>query len=119
MSAARNWSTLARVRSKPPLIFGAGGVGGRGHSRRNDMAQKAVAAALSVLVAASPVSAHGTQDLTAGAPPGNAETKYCLRAEPITGTRIPTVACLTREEWAEGNVDVDRVWAEDGVGVEA
>ena len=82
------------------------------------MAQRALAAALSVIVATSPVSAHNSQDPTAGAPPGNAETKYCLRVEPITGSHIPSVACLTREEWAEGNVDVDKAWAEDGVGVE-
>jgi hypothetical protein len=83
------------------------------------MAQKALAAALGMIVATSPVSAHNSQDVTAGAPPGNAWTKYCLRVEPITGSHIPGIACLTREEWAEGNVDVDQVWAEDGVRVEA
>ena len=83
------------------------------------MAPRALAAALSVMVVASPVLAHSSQDQTAGAPPGNADTKYCLRVEPITGSHIPGIACLTREEWAEGNVDVDRVWAEDGVRVEA
>lgn len=83
------------------------------------MVQRALAAALSVILAASPVSAHSSQDQTAGAPPGNAETKYCLRVEPITGSLIPSVACLTREEWAEGNVNVDVAWAEDGVRIEA
>lgn len=82
------------------------------------MALKALAAALSVIVVASPVLAHNSQDQTAGAPPGNADTKYCLRVEPITGSRIPSVACLTREEWAEGHVDVDKAWAQDGVGIQ-
>ena len=83
------------------------------------MAYKALAALLSVIVAASPALAHNNQDETAGAPPGNADTKYCLRVEPITGSHIPGIACLTRDEWAEGNVNVDQVWAEDGVRVEA
>ena len=75
------------------------------------MAYKAwFAAALSMSVAISPAIAQ--------APPGNADTKYCLRVEPITGSNIPGIACLTRAEWAEGNVDVDKVWAEDGVRVE-
>ena len=69
-----------------------------------------VAAALSSAVAISPAVAQ--------APPGTAFTRYCLRVEPVTGSHIPSVACLTREEWAEGNVNVDKVWAEDGVAVE-
>jgi hypothetical protein len=69
-----------------------------------------VVAALSMTVAVSPAVAQ--------APPGTPETRYCLRVEPITGSHIPSVACLTREEWAEGDVDVDAVWAEDGVAVE-
>ena len=75
------------------------------------MAYKALAAAtLSMAVAVSPAVAQ--------APPGTPDTRYCLRVEPITGSHIPGIACLTRAEWAEGNVDVDKVWAEDGVGVE-
>lgn len=75
------------------------------------MAKKAlVLAALSMTVAISPALAQ--------APPGAPQTRYCLRVEPVTGSHIPGVACLTREEWAEGNVNIDKVWAEDGVGIE-
>ena len=75
------------------------------------MAHKAlILAALSMAVAVSPAVAQ--------APPGTPHTRYCLRVEPITGSNIPGIACLTREEWAEGHVDVDKVWAEDGVGIE-
>lgn len=75
------------------------------------MASKALAvAALSMVVAASPAVAQ--------APPGTPQTRYCLRVEPVTGSHIPGIACLTRDEWADGNVDVDKAWAEDGVGVE-
>jgi hypothetical protein len=89
-------------------------------SRRNDMAPKTLAIALGAILSASPLAAASQQsDPQAGAPPGGPETRYCLRVEPITGSHIPGIACLTREEWAEGNVDVDKVWAEDGVGVEA
>ena len=75
------------------------------------MASKALAvAALSMVVAVSPAVAQ--------APPGTPQTRYCLRVEPVTGSHIPGIACLTRDEWADGNVDVDKAWAEDGVGVE-
>lgn len=74
------------------------------------MATKAlIAAALSTMIAVSPAVAQ--------APAGTPTTRYCLRVEPITGSHISSIACLTREEWAEGNVDVDKVWAEDGVGI--
>ena len=75
------------------------------------MALKAfVAAALGMVVAVSPAVAQ--------APSGTPTTRYCLRVEPITGSHIPRVACLTREEWADADVNVDVVWAEDGVGIE-
>ena len=49
------------------------------------------------------------------APPGTPDTKYCLRVEPITGTRIGGIECLTREQWAQGDVDVDEARTRDGV----
>jgi len=81
------------------------------------MACKELIAALSMIVAASAASA-GQPETTAdaGAPEAPPEARYCLRAE-VTGTRIESVVCLTREEWAEGDVDVDKEWAEDGVKV--
>ena len=51
------------------------------------------------------------------APSGTAETKYCLRVDPETGSRIETIQCRTRDEWAALDVDVDREWAENGVRV--
>ena len=75
------------------------------------MATKAlVAAAISMTVTVSPAVAQ--------APAGTPTTRYCLRVEPVTGSHIPGIACLTRDEWAEGNVDIDKVWAEDGVGIQ-
>ena len=55
---------------------------------------------------------------TAQAPAGSAGTRYCLRIEPIIGTRIETIQCKTREEWAMLEIDVDQEWAENGVRVE-
>lgn len=52
-----------------------------------------------------------------GAPAGAAETKYCLRVDPETGSRIETIQCRTRDEWAALDVDVDREWTENGVRV--
>ena len=51
------------------------------------------------------------------APPGTAATRYCLRVEPLIGSRIETIQCKTREEWARLEIDVDQEWAENGVKV--
>jgi hypothetical protein len=53
----------------------------------------------------------------AGAPAGDPATKYCLRVDPPTGSRIETIRCMTRDEWAQLDVDVDAEWAENGVRV--
>ena len=80
------------------------------------MAHKELVLALSMIVAASPVSA-ASQDPTPerAAPAGTPETKYCMHIEAITGSRIEEVKCWTRMEWAEQGVDVDRDWAKEGV----
>jgi hypothetical protein len=52
-----------------------------------------------------------------GAPAGTAETRYCLRVDPDTGSRVETIQCRTREEWATLDVDVDREWSQNGVRV--
>ena len=82
----------------------------------NDMTHMRLIAALTSLAAAVPVSATAFQSAPEGlAPAGSPETRYCLRTEPVTGTRISRIECLTREEWADGDVDVDEAWAKDGV----
>jgi hypothetical protein len=67
------------------------------------------------LVTASPASATVQDTQWAGAPEGTSETKYCMRIEAITGSRIEEVKCWTRAEWAERGVDVDVDWAKEGV----
>ena len=54
---------------------------------------------------------------TAGAPPGGPNTRYCLRVDPGIGSRIETIQCMTREEWADLDVNVDADWAQNGVRV--
>ena len=49
------------------------------------------------------------------APPGTPETRYCLRVDPLIGSRIETIQCKTRDEWAMLGLDVDQEWAENGV----
>ena len=44
-------------------------------------------------------------------------TRYCLRVDPVIGSRIETVQCMTREEWADLDVNVDAEWAQNGVKV--
>lgn len=74
--------------------------------------------ALSIIVAASPVAAtQPGRAVATGAPAAPADARYCLRVEPITGTRLETIQCRTREEWARLEVDVDQEWAENGLRV--
>lgn len=49
------------------------------------------------------------------APAGGPETRYCLRVDPLAGSRIETIQCKTRDEWAALEIDVDQEWAENGV----
>ena len=82
------------------------------------MAFKGLAAALSLAAAVSPVSATvHDPDRPAIAPPGTPETRYCMRIEAITGSRLEEIKCWTRAEWAERGVDVDQDWAKEGVSV--
>ena len=72
--------------------------------------------ALGLIAAASqPSPGEGTS--ASLAPPGDAATRYCLRIEPIIGSRIETIRCKTRDEWAMLEIDVDHEWAENGVKV--
>jgi len=84
------------------------------------MAYREMIVALSMIAVAVPVSAANYQPTPgAGAPEGSATTRYCLRVDPITGSRIETIQCRTRDEWAQLEVDVDQEWAENGVRVVA
>jgi hypothetical protein len=80
------------------------------------MAFKALVVALSAIVATSAAASTQPSDTTA-APAGSPETRYCMRVEAQTGSRIEGVECWTREEWAEGGVDVDKDWPKEGVRV--
>jgi hypothetical protein len=82
------------------------------------MAKKEWLLALSMIAVASPLSAS-QPDLQRPtmAPAGTPLTKYCMRIEAVTGTRLETVKCWTREEWAEQGVDVDKDWPKEGVAV--
>ena len=64
------------------------------------MAFKTLVVALSAIVATSAAASIQPTD-TAGAPAGTPQTRYCMRVEPQTGSRIESVECWTREEWAE------------------
>ena len=83
------------------------------------MALKLSAIALSlIVVAASPLSAAQSEtDVRAGAPAAGPDAKYCLRVDPFTGSRIETIQCWTRQQWADQGVDVDKEWAKEGVAV--
>jgi Spy/CpxP family protein refolding chaperone len=74
--------------------------------------------ALSMIVATSPVLAAQPEAAPeAGAPMAPADARYCLRVEPVTGSRIETIRCETREAWAQLEVDVDQEWPTEGVRV--
>ena len=81
------------------------------------MTYKGLALALGMIVAVSPASAALPQPTREPAPTAGPDARYCLRVEPVTGSRIETVECNTREEWAQLDVDVDQEWADNGVRV--
>ena len=83
------------------------------------MAHKALIAAFGLIVAASPLSASQPDPMpmpAAPAPAGGPDTRYCMRIE-LTGHLVEPVRCWTREKWAEQGVDVDKVWATEGIAV--
>lgn len=82
------------------------------------MTRKEAFLALATILVTSPALATQPEPRRMfAAPAGSPETKYCLRVEAITGSRIERVSCWTREEWAVQGVDVDKEWAEEGVKV--
>ena len=81
------------------------------------MACRELVVALSMIAAASPAVAALPQPVREAAPTAGPDARYCLRVEPVTGSRIETIQCNTREEWAQLDVDVDQEWADNGVRV--
>lgn len=79
------------------------------------MAYRGLAVAVGAIIATS--AAANAQPSDSGAPSGTPDTRYCMRVEPQTGSRIESIECWTREQWAEGGVDVDKDWAREGVRV--
>lgn len=71
--------------------------------------------ALSLLAATLPPASSGPP--ATPAPAGTPNTRYCLRVDPPTGSRIETIQCRTRDEWAQLEVDVDQEWSQNGVRV--
>ena len=83
------------------------------------MAHRYLIAAIGLLAAAAPLSAS-VHDNPAGATPvESANGKFCLRVEAITGSKVETIQCMTREEWVAQGVDLDREWAKEGVVLES
>ena len=82
------------------------------------MAHSKLLLALSLIAAATPVSAASEDGpRPAAAPPGTPETRYCMKVDPGTGSLIEQVKCWTRDQWAERGVDVDKDWPREGVRV--
>ena len=77
------------------------------------MAFPALVFALSLAAAQAPAEpARQT-----GAPPAPPTARYCLRVDPAVGSRMETIRCETRADWAAMDVDVDKEWATWGVRV--
>ena len=82
------------------------------------MAFKELVVALSMIVAASPVSAALPQPAReASAPTAEPGARYCLRVEPVTVSWIESIKFETRDAWAELEIDVYKEWADNGVRV--
>ena len=61
------------------------------------MAFKTLAVVLSAVVSTSAAASTQSADTTT-APAGGPETRYCMRVEPQTGSRLESIECWTREE---------------------
>jgi hypothetical protein len=72
---------------------------------------------LSTVAATLALQPANNEPASTAAPAGTPDTRYCLRVDPITGSRMETIQCRTRDEWASLEVDVDQEWAENGVRV--
>ena len=80
------------------------------------MAHTKLVLALSLIAAATPAWA-ASEDRPATAPPGTADTRYCMRIVATTGTLIEQTKCWTRDQWANRGVDVDKDWPKEGVRI--
>lgn len=74
--------------------------------------------AVSLLAPAPAIASISAQDDPIAAPAGTEATRYCMKIEAITGSRVEKTVCWTRAEWADQGVDVDKEWAKEGVRVE-
>ena len=84
------------------------------------MPQRKFTAAFGLILAAAATPAlaqPADRDTMAGAPPAGPDARYCLRVEPVTGSRVERIRCWTRERWTALGVDLDREWAKEGVRV--
>jgi len=79
------------------------------------LAAAVLAAAPAAAAVAPPAAAAATDAPAAAAPAGTAATRYCMKVEAVTGTRLEKIECWTRAEWSAQGVDVDRDWPEEGV----
>lgn len=73
-------------------------------------------ACLATFAAAAPSLAQDEPAPTS-APAAAPGALYCLRVEPVTGSRIEAVRCETRVEWSLLGVDLDHEWPREGVRV--
>ena len=76
---------------------------------------KSAAALLAALSAVSAVHARPAPEPLDQS--GNPDTRYCMRVAPLTGSRIETVRCWTRQEWADQGVDLAKEWPREGVRI--
>ena len=82
------------------------------------MAYKQLAVALGMIIVSVPASATKPEPAaTATVPEAGPGARYCLRVEPVTGSRIESVKCRTRDQWVDLGVDLDKEWPKEGVGV--
>jgi hypothetical protein len=81
--------------------------------KENDMAYLLPVAF--VLIAAIAQDPAANPAPTVAAPAGSPQTRYCLRVDSLIGSRIETIQCKTRDDWAALEIDVDQEWAKNGV----
>lgn len=79
------------------------------------MANRNAAVTVGLMILSAPLAAEPVPSTPA--PVAGPNARYCMKVEPATGSLIEKVKCWTREQWADQGVDVDQVWAREGVTV--
>lgn len=72
------------------------------------MRHTVIALALGTMLVSTPVLAGNSAEKAEAQKTGAVDkTKYCIKLDDMTGSRLSRQECLTRKQWAAQGVDID------------